>query len=275
MKKLLTISLMSSMLFASVTFKDAPKNFDRVMPSSSSNTVLSYNEAIKDAQKSVVFISTEVVKKRDNQAMMNDPFFKFFFGDELGRIKPQSSIGRALGSGVIISSDGYIITNAHVIKDATKIKVNINGSAKEYKAKVIGSDKKTDIAVIKIDANNLPVMAFADSSSVKVADIVFAIGNPHGLANSVTQGIVSALNKSGIGINEYENFIQTDASINPGNSGGALVDSRGALVGINSAIFSKSGGSIGLGFAISSNLAKRISKILIEKGSVKLYFKVY
>jgi serine protease Do len=273
-KKIFSISIiMSSMLCASVSFKDAPNNFQRVMPNSNPNIVLSYNDAIKDAQKSVVFISTEVEKKIDNKAMLNDPFFRFFFGDELGRVNPKrGSVGRALGSGVIVSHDGYIITNAHVVKDATKIKVSIKDSDKEYDAKIIGSDKKTDIAVIKIDAKDLPVMSFADSSSVKVADVVFAIGNPHGLANTVTKGIVSGLNKSGIGINEYENFIQTDAPINPGNSGGALVDSRGALVGINSAIFSKSGGSNGLGFAISSNLAKRIAKTLIEKGAVKRGF---
>lgn len=268
-KKILSLSLISSVLFASVNFKEAPKDFERVMPNGGSNVVLSYNQAIEEPQKSVVYISTEIVQKTNNAQIMSDPFFKFFFGDELGRVAPKDRVSNALGSGVIISEDGYIITNAHVVENATKIKVSVLNDTKEYNAKVIGSDKKTDIAVIKIDAKNLPVMSFADSSSVKVGDVVFAIGNPHGLAHTVTQGIVSALNKSGIGINEYENFIQTDASINPGNSGGALIDSRGALVGINSAIISKSGGSIGIGFAISSNLAKRISKTLIEKGNVK------
>jgi serine protease Do len=263
---------MSSFLLASVSFKNAPNDFTRVMPSGDKNVVLSYSDAIEDAQKSVVYISTETVQKVNNTRIMNDPFFRFFFGDELGRVAPKDRVSRALGSGVIVSSDGYIITNAHVVDGATKIKVSVLNDSKEYSAKIVGSDKKTDIAVIKIDANKLPVMKIADSSSVKVGDVVFAIGNPHGLAHTVTQGIVSALNKSGIGINEYENFIQTDASINPGNSGGALIDSRGALVGINSAIFSKSGGSIGIGFAISSNLAKRISHTLIDKGAVKRGF---
>jgi len=174
-----------------------------------------------------------------------------------------------LGSGVIISADGYIITNNHVISGADKIKVTIpSDDNTEYEAKIIGTDEKSDLAVIKIEAKNLNFVKFADSSEAKVGDVVFAIGNPFGVGESVTSGIISALNKTGVGIAAYENFIQTDASINPGNSGGALVDSRGALIGINTAIISRSGGNVGIGFAIPSNMAKAIIKSLVETGKV-------
>ncbi len=185
---------------------------------------------------------------------------------------PKDRIERSLGSGVIISSDGYIITNNHVIDGADKILVALPNNSREYQAKVIGKDPKSDIAVIKIDAKNLPFLHFANSNDVLVGDVVFAIGNPFGLGETVTQGIVSALNKSGIGINDYENFIQTDASINQGNSGGALVDSRGALVGINTAILSRSGDNTGIGFAIPSDMAKRVALALIDKGVVERGF---
>ena len=181
--------------------------------------------------------------------MFNDPFFQQFFGD-LGGMIPKERMERALGSGVIISKDGYIVTNNHVIDGADKIKVTIPGSNKEYSATLVGTDSESDLAVIRITKDNLPTIKFSDSNDISVGDLVFAIGNPFGVGESVTQGIVSALNKSGIGINSYENFIQTDASINPGNSGGALIDSRGGLVGINTAIISKTGGNHGIGFAI-------------------------
>lgn len=174
----------------------------------------------------------------------------------------------SLGSGVIISKDGYIVTNNHVVEESDEIIVSLIDNSKEFKAKVVGLDPKTDLAVIKIDAKDLQAIVFADSSYLLEGDVVFAIGNPFGVGGSVTKGIVSALNKSGMGLNQYENFIQTDASINPGNSGGALVDSRGALVGINSAILSRSGGNNGIGFAIPSNMVETIAKTLIEDGRV-------
>ncbi|RVY47258.1 trypsin-like peptidase domain-containing protein, partial [Helicobacter pylori] len=171
--------------------------------------------------------------------------------------------------GVIISKDGYIVTNNHVIDGADKIKVTIPGSNKEYSATLVGTDSESDLAVIRITKNNLPTIKFSDSNDILVGDLVFAIGNPFGVGESVTQGIVSALNKSGIGINSYENFIQTDASINPGNSGGALIDSRGGLVGINTAIISKTGGNHGIGFAIPSNMVKDIVTQLIKTGKIE------
>ncbi|MDM8408662.1 Do family serine endopeptidase, partial [Acinetobacter baumannii] len=169
---------------------------------------------------------------------------------------------------VIISQDGYIVTNNHVVDDADTISVSLPGSDTEYKAKLIGKDPKTDLAVIKIEANNLWAITFTNSDDLMEGDVVFALGNPFGVGFSVTSGIISALNKDNIGLNQYENFIQTDASINPGNSGGALVDSRGFLVGINSAILSRGGGNNGIGFAIPSNMVKDIAKKLIEKGRI-------
>jgi serine protease Do len=199
---------------------------------------------------------------------MNDPFFREFFKNfgHGGGAVPQERIQRSLGSGVIISNDGYIITNNHVVDGADKIVVSLVGDKKEYEAKLIGKDKKSDLAVIKIDKKDLNAVTFYNSDKVKVGDVVFALGNPFGLNETITQGIVSATRRSGVGIVEYEDFIQTDASINPGNSGGALVNSAGHLIGINSAILSKSGGNVGIGFAIPSNMVTTIATQLIENG---------
>lgn len=250
-------------------FKNAPEVQERINPSNSPQSIQSYASSLGDATKAVVNISTQkqVSNTIPNHPMFNDPFFQQFFGDIYGQI-PRDRIERSLGSGVLISADGYIITNHHVIDGADKILVSLSGSTKEYTAKVIGSDSRSDLAVIKIEANT-PTISFANSDKVQVGDVVFAIGNPFGVGETVTQGIVSALNKSGIGINDYENFIQTDASINPGNSGGALIDSRGALIGINTAILSRTGGNHGVGFAIPSEMVKKIAKELIEKGAIK------
>ena len=258
--------------FASaIELSNAPSVSERVTPTPQTSTIQSYHGAIKEAAKGVVNISTQKQVKGGslpNHPILNDPFFRQFFGDMLRGV-PKDRIERSLGSGVIISSDGYIITNNHVIDGADKIMVALPNNSREYQAKVIGKDPKSDIAVIKIDAKNLPFLHFANSNDVLVGDVVFAIGNPFGLGETVTQGIVSALNKSGIGINDYENFIQTDASINQGNSGGALIDSRGALVGINTAILSRSGDNTGIGFAIPSDMAKRVALALIDKGVVE------
>ncbi len=272
MKKILILSalLSASFLLASVNIQSMPNNPQRVEPSNK-NTILSYNSSIKDIRKSVVNIaSTKNIKTNQNvQNMMENPFFKDFFGNKIPKLHPQNRKARSLGSGVIISNDGYIVTNNHVVDGADKIIVTVPGDKKEYEAKIIGQDPKTDLAVIKIVAKSLPVAKFADSSKILVGDMVFAIGNPFGLGESVSQGIVSALNKSSIGLNQYENFIQTDASINPGNSGGALVDSRGALIGINSAIISRSGGNNGIGFAIPSNMVKKIAIALVNYGKIE------
>lgn len=253
--------------------QEKPAVQKRHNPQESADTIYSFHSSIDGATKAVVNISTQknITNQFAGTPMFNDPFFQQFFGDLYGQI-PKERVERSLGSGVIISSDGYIVTNNHVIEDASKVLVSLPGSNKEYVAKVIGTDAQSDLAVIKIDQKDLSPISFGQSSSVLVGDMVFAIGNPFGVGESVTQGIVSAINKSGIGINDYENFIQTDASINPGNSGGALVDSRGALIGINTAIYSRTGGNHGIGFAIPSDMVKKIAKELIEKGGIKRGF---
>lgn len=277
-RKIILSSILTSFtIAASISFKEAQDNARRVNPQGSDNSViLSYHDSIKDAKNSVVNISTSktVTRARDPffDDFFNDPYFRRFFDIPQQRGGSNKEVVNSLGSGVIISSDGYIITNNHVVENTDEITVNLVNSNEEYKAKVIGNDPKTDLAVIKIEAKNLASISFADSDDLMEGDVVFAIGNPFGVGSSITTGIISALNKDNIGLNQYENFIQTDASINPGNSGGALVDSRGALVGINSAILSRSGGNNGIGFAIPSNMAKNIAKSLIEKGKVERGF---
>jgi serine protease Do len=201
--------------------------------------------------------------------MFNDPFFRRFFGDQFehpGK-EPQKRKTAALGSGVIVSEDGYILTNNHVIQNADEIKVLLTDK-REFIGKVIGTDPKTDLAIIKIDAKGLPVLPIGDSSTLKIGDVVFAVGNPFGLNQTITMGIVSAVGRSNVGIADYEDFIQTDAAINPGNSGGALVSGDGKVVGINTAIFSTSGGYMGVGFAIPSNMAKSVMDSIIKHGKV-------
>ncbi|MBF0488292.1 MAG: DegQ family serine endoprotease [Nitrospirae bacterium] len=219
---------------------------------------------------SVVNISTQkTVDAKDNQMgrFFDDPMFKKFFGDESPFHMPKKYESRALGSGVIIKEDGYIVTNSHVVKDVDEIKV-ILADKTEYKGKIIGADPKTDVAVIKIDAHNLPVIKMGDSSKMRVGEIVIAVGNPFGLNQTVTMGIVSAVGRSEVGIADYEDFIQIDAPINPGNSGGALVNANGELAGINTAIFSTSGGYQGIGFAIPSSMVKNVMDKLIKSGKV-------
>ncbi|MBE3609135.1 Do family serine endopeptidase [Campylobacter californiensis] len=273
MKKMIFISLVAATsIFASnIAFNEAQTEVSRISPlQEGKNIILSYHDSISGAKKSVVNISTTKIITVQNgvEQMFNDPFFKEFFGFNFGIPKDREK-STSLGSGVIISQDGYIVTNNHVIEDSDQIVVTMTKGGKEYKAKVVGSDPKTDLAVIKIEATDLDAIYFADSSKLLDGDIVFAIGNPFGVGESVTKGIISALNKDNIGLNQYENFIQTDASINPGNSGGALVDSRGALVGINSAILSRGGDSSGIGFAIPSNMVKEIAKKLITDGKIE------
>lgn len=275
MKKIfLSLSLASALFAASINFNESTATANRVNPAAG-NAVLSYHDSIKDAKKSVVNISTSKTITRANRPsplddFFNDPYFKQFFDFDFPQRKGKNDkeVVSSLGSGVIISKDGYIVTNNHVVDDADTITVNLPGSDIEYKAKLIGKDPKTDLAVIKIEANNLSAITFTNSDDLMEGDVVFALGNPFGVGFSVTSGIISALNKDNIGLNQYENFIQTDASINPGNSGGALVDSRGYLAGINSAILSRGGGNNGIGFAIPSNMVKDIAKKLIEKGKI-------
>jgi len=270
MKKILLIPLLliMSLNAANIEFKEAPKNPDRILPQDD-DEILSFAPILKNGIDAVVNISTKTNIKMGNRPnVFNDPFFEQFFGrDYQGRV-PQDRTQRALGSGVIITEDGYIVTNYHVVDGADEISVTLSGSDEEHKAKLIGSDKDSDIALIKIEAKDLHPIAFANAKDIKIGDVVFAIGNPFGVGESVTQGIVSALGKDAVGINRYENFIQTDASINPGNSGGALIDSRGALIGINTAILSRSGGNHGIGFAIPVDMVKNVITQLAKDGKV-------
>ena len=227
----------------------------------------SYHEAVKKSMPAVVNIFTS--KNSDKPAgskdknKKSDRFNQFFFGDS-----PDSDPISSLGSGVLVSPEGVIITNHHVISDADEIEVALSDNRK-FKAKVVGSDPETDIAVLKIDAKQLPSpITLGKIDSVHVGDVVMAIGNPFGVGETVTSGIVSAMGRDHVGINTFENFIQTDAAINPGNSGGALIDTRGNLIGINTAIFSNNGGSMGIGFAIPINLVKQVMESIIQSGSV-------
>ncbi|HUA64364.1 MAG TPA: DegQ family serine endoprotease [Alphaproteobacteria bacterium] len=234
----------------------------------------SFAPIVEKVSPAVVKIETTATIKdigMQNFPGFNDPFWRQFFGNQFGRdLSPQNlgpEVEHGLGSGVIVTKDGYILTNNHVVDGAKEVKVTLP-DGREFTAKVIGRDPKTDIAVVKIDANNLPTIPMADSHNVKVGDVVLAVGNPFGVGETVTEGIVSAKNRGGMGIEHYEDFIQTDAPINPGNSGGALVDVDGRLVGINTAIMSRSGGSQGVGFAIPSDLARGVMESLIKYGHV-------
>lgn len=210
--------------------------------------------------------SVQVVQRR---SPFNDPFFEQFFSME-DMFGPRSRYSQSLGSGVIVSPDGYVVTNQHVLGNGSVPDVTVAlADKREMRAKVIGVDSATDLALLKVDARDLPVIPWGDSSKLKVAEWVMAIGNPYQLSETVTLGIVSALGRANVGISAYEDFIQTDAAINPGNSGGALVNSRGELVGINTAIFSQSGGYQGIGFAVPSALVRRIVDDLTKYGSVR------
>ena len=274
MKKSLLLSalLSATLMGGNISFNNAPTNPKHRLPNGN-NEILSFNSILKKSLHSVVNISTKTIEKNSQyqNRLYNDPFFQEFFGQRRGEQLPRK-VENALGSGVIVSEDGYIVTNNHVIADADEITVMVNGSNKEYKAKIIGEDKDSDLAVIKIEAKNLEPIALSSMDEVKLGDVVFAIGNPFGVGETVTQGIISALNKNHMGINKYENFIQTDASINPGNSGGALIDSRGALIGINAAILSKTGGNHGIGFSIPVDMVRNVVTKLIKDGKVSRGF---
>ncbi|MBI5436684.1 MAG: Do family serine endopeptidase [Nitrosomonadales bacterium] len=225
-----------------------------------------FSAAAKKVMPAVVNIFTSSTVKIPNNPLMDDPNFRFFFGDQSEEGAVQKSSG--LGSGVIVSHDGYILTNHHVIEAADQIEVAL-ADGRKAKGRVIGSDPETDIAVIKIDLpGNIPAVTFGHAEQAQVGDIVLAIGNPFDVGQTVTMGIISALRRSHLGLNTFENFIQTDAAINPGNSGGALVDVNGNLIGINSAIYSPNGGSLGIGFAIPISTAKKIMEQIIQSGSV-------
>jgi serine protease DegQ len=224
----------------------------------------SYSEAAQKAMPAVVNIFTTKEVPPSTSPLLEDPLFRHFFGDQL---EDQPQRDNSLGSGVIVSSEGLILTNHHVVEAADEIEVAL-ADGRTAPARVVGSDPETDLAVLKLEMSNLPSITFAHTESLRVGDVVLAIGNPFGVGQTVTQGIVSALGRSHLGINTFENFIQTDAPINPGNSGGALIDTSGNLVGVNSAIYSRSGGSMGIGFAIPANLAQQIMEQIVHQGSV-------
>src|SRR6266853_1410525 len=228
---------------------------------------------VKEVLPSVVNISSSKVVRAPNefaQGMPDDPMFRQFFGKQFGRGPevPKQRREQSLGSGVIVSPEGYILTNNHVVDGATDVKVTLS-DRRELKAKIVGTDPKTDVAVLKLEGSNFPAITLGDSSKVQVGDYALAIGDPFGVGQTVTMGIVSAKGRGNLGIEDYEDFIQTDAPINPGNSGGALVNDRGELVGINTAILSHgSGGNEGIGFAIPANLARDVMKQILDHGKV-------
>ena len=250
-----------SSLVDQVTLREAPDSISQ-NPSSLAEAAKISSPAVVNIFTSKAASKGKAPKKGGGQ--QNEPWFRFFFGDQAPNEEPSSS----LGSGVIVSPQGIILTNHHVIEGADEIEVAF-ADGRKRNAKLIGSDPETDIAVLKIDATDLPSpITLGKMESVQVGDVVLAIGNPFGVGQTVTSGIVSALGRNQLGINTFENFIQTDAAINPGNSGGALVDTKGNLIGINTAIYSRSGGNMGIGFAIPINTAKQVMESILTNGSV-------
>jgi serine protease DegQ len=229
-------------------------------PASASASQGSYRDAARRAMPSVVNIYTTKGARQPKTPFMDDPLFRRFFGEQEDR---QFS----LGSGVVISPEGYILTNNHVIETADEIEIAL-ADGRKAAAKVVGTDPETDLAIVKINLQNLPAIALGHVEEAKVGDVVLAIGNPFGVGQTVTMGIISALGRNHLGINTFENFIQTDAAINPGNSGGALIDANGHLLGINTAIYSRSGGSLGIGFAIPVTTVKTVMESIISSGQV-------
>jgi Do/DeqQ family serine protease len=233
----------------------------------------SYREAVKRALPSVVHIFTSQKVKAQRHPLLDDPIFRHFFGERPeGESGDNAQRNSGLGSGVVVSSSGFILTNYHVIEAADQIEVTL-ADGRNFRARVIGSDPESDLAVLQIKSDKgpelkLPAITLGQMDNIRVGDVTLAIGNPFGVGQTVTMGIVSALGRSHLGINTFENFIQTDAAINPGNSGGALVDSQGNLIGINTAIYSQSGGSLGIGFAIPISTAKNVMEQIIQNGTV-------
>jgi len=267
-----TVTMLVAFLFVVLTFKPQwlakgphyllPQSVPiKVAEPSQALTNIGFSQAATVATPAVVSIIAS--KKVDKNPRLNDPWFQFFYGDNLPDQQPQ----QGLGSGVIVSEAGYLLTNNHVIDDADEIEVQLS-DGRQTRAKIVGTDPETDLAVLKIELKSLPVITWGRIDEIRIGDAVLAIGNPFGVGQTVTSGIVSALGRSRLGLSTYENFIQTDAAINPGNSGGALVDAHGSLVGINTAIFSRSGGNMGIGFAIPVDKAKTVMDMLIRQGHV-------
>lgn len=267
------VTVCMAILFVLQTFKpelldanDSPVVIKEAAPQQpSSHLADTYSGAAKKAMPAVVNIFTSSKNAANpHQQFMDDPLFKHFFGDQE---EDDDEADNSLGSGVIVSEQGLILTNHHVVATADAIEIAI-ADGRKLPAEIVGSDPESDLALLKIEAENLPSITFASPETLDVGDIVLAIGNPFGVGQTITQGIVSALGRNHLGINTYENFIQTDASINPGNSGGALINTAGDLVGINSAIYSRNGGSMGIGFAIPANIARQVMEQIAKEGSV-------
>jgi len=241
-----------------IVIKEAP-------PLPSANVADTYSVAAKKAMPAVVNIFTSSRQATTQHPFREDPLFKHFFGDQ--EEDRGEDADNSLGSGVIVSEQGLVLTNNHVIASADAIEVAL-ADGRKLPAQVVGTDPESDLALLKVKAEDLPSITFASTDKLNVGDIVLAIGNPFGVGQTITQGIVSALGRNHLGINTYENFIQTDASINPGNSGGALINTSGDLVGINSAIYSRNGGSMGIGFAIPASIARQVMEQIAQEGSV-------
>ena len=246
-----------------------------VAPTAAAAALPDFSSVAERTVPAVANISSLQVVRRQNSPFTNDPFLQFFFGDADDVFGPRRGVERSLGSGVVVSREGLVLTNNHVVAgESGRISrqlpaVTVTLGDREVQAQIVGVDPATDLALLKIDASNLPTVPWGDSSKLKVAEWVLAIGNPFQLNQTVTLGIVSALGRTNVGISTYEDFIQTDAAINPGNSGGALVNARGELIGINTAIFSQSGGYQGIGFAVPSNLARKVVNDLTQFGEVR------
>src|ERR1051325_5526949 len=256
--------------FRLATSSDAPTNNSSTAPAPASAPGVSYADVVTKVAPAVVTIHSSMRVRQPQQfPFMDDPFFRRFFGERTQQAPPVEQTRQALGSGVIVSKDGYIVTNHHVIDGAEQISVDLN-DGRSMEAKVIGSDPPSDLAVLKVNANNLPTLTLGDSDRARIGDVVLAIGNPLGVGQTVTMGIISAKGRqTGLSNGSFEDFLQTDAPINQGNSGGALVSTNSELIGINSQILSPSGGSIGLGFAVPSNMARTVMEQLVRTGRVR------
>jgi serine protease DegS len=250
---------------STVQVQEAPPHLTTIH-NPAGNSPASYADAVQAAVPAVANIyTTKVVTQRPSSPLFSDPIFRHFFGGDAG--VPKQRLESSLGSGVIISAEGYVLTNNHVIDGADEIQVALT-DGRSVSAIVVGTDPETDLALLKVNLTHLPTIVFARTEELRVGDVVLAIGNPFGVGQTVTQGIVSATGRQQLGISAFENFIQTDAAINPGNSGGALINTAGQVVGINTAMFSRSGGSQGIGFAIPASLAKTVMEQILDKGRV-------
>ena len=252
--------LLIALVFACLTEFGASALGATAVPNSQAQVQLSFAPVVKATAPAVVNVYSKTLAAQDTQlGLLNDPFFRQFFGDRGNFTRPRKQAENSLGSGVIVDSSGLIVTNNHVIRGGTDIRV-VLADKREFEAKLLLADERSDLAILRIDVGDeeLAALPFGDSDNLEVGDLVLAIGNPFGVGQTVTSGIVSALARTQVGISDYQFFIQTDAAINPGNSGGALVNMAGELVGINTAIFSRSGGSIGIGFSIPSNMVKTV-----------------